>query len=481
MICRVLNEPELEFGTGNHVDIRFGLMNHGPFDVTSDLAPRAIRVGIVGTPETVDGLLTWLERCRGEIAAKESKQPNLFPRFPGFSPDCGFRSTLVLDPRLHRTIPQKFFDQLRADSDALIRDSAARFHDEFTGIVENATPDVLVCALPIHLIEALDQQTGPSARSRSEPSSQLRVDFHDLLKARCMTLTRPVPVQLVTPMTYDKQKRRKQKGKPNRIRTLQDEATIAWNIHAALYYKAGGTPWRIVRDSSDLTACYIGVSFYESLDRSRLLTSIAQVFDERGDGLIVRGGRARLGKDDRTPHLGSEDSRMLLASALGKYRDVHKNFPARIVLHKTSAFNLDEAEGFSAAAAACGIDHLDLISVSTFPEGRLFRRGAYPPLRGTLLSLDDANHMLYTRGSVDFFATYPGPYVPRPLSFRVHAGDTPATRLASEILALTKLNWNDTQFDGGQPITLEAARRVGAILKYVPEGANVAPRYSYYM
>ena len=28
-------------------------------------------------------------------------------------------------------------------------------------------------------------------------------------------------------------------------RPLQDEATRAWNFHTALYYKAGGTPWRL--------------------------------------------------------------------------------------------------------------------------------------------------------------------------------------------------------------------------------------------
>src|SRR5918911_4346851 len=30
--------------------------------------------------------------------------------------------------------------------------------------------------------------------------------------------------------------------------TLQNQATQAWNIHTALYYKAGGIPWRLLRD-----------------------------------------------------------------------------------------------------------------------------------------------------------------------------------------------------------------------------------------
>jgi len=34
-------EPELEFGGGGrHLDIRFGLMDHGPFDAAHPEAPR---------------------------------------------------------------------------------------------------------------------------------------------------------------------------------------------------------------------------------------------------------------------------------------------------------------------------------------------------------------------------------------------------------------------------------------------------------
>jgi hypothetical protein len=51
--------------------------------------------------------------------------------------------------------------------------------------------------------------------------------------------------------------------------------------------------------------------------------------------------------------------------------------------------------------------------------------------------------------------------------------------LASEILALSKMNWNNTQFDGGQPITLRASRQVGSILKYC-EGSPQSS-YRYYM
>ena len=33
-----LEEPELEFGAGRHIDIRFGIMNYGPLDFETSLA-----------------------------------------------------------------------------------------------------------------------------------------------------------------------------------------------------------------------------------------------------------------------------------------------------------------------------------------------------------------------------------------------------------------------------------------------------------
>ena len=47
-----------------------------------------------------------------------------------------------------------------------------------------------------------------------------------------------------------------------------------------------------------------------------MLTSVAQVFNERGEGLVVPGGNAQQDKDDRSPHLSSADASQLLADAL---------------------------------------------------------------------------------------------------------------------------------------------------------------------
>src|SRR6266851_923141 len=108
-----LEEPELEFGTGRHLDIRFGIMNHGPLDFESPLAPKRTNVGIVGTNETIEGSRTWFERCRDPISAKQSNQPQLFPRFPGYAEQTAFRSSLVFEERLSRPLPKKDLADLR--------------------------------------------------------------------------------------------------------------------------------------------------------------------------------------------------------------------------------------------------------------------------------------------------------------------------------------------------------------------------------
>lgn len=471
-------EPELDFGIGRHVDIRFGLMNYAPLDFENSLSPRQIKLGIVGTPQTVERLKGWFEKSRDGIEAKASNKPNLFPRFPGF--EVAFRSTLLLDQQLTRTIHQSVLEQLatKKKGSALVDEAVDIFLAEFQYLVENANPDVLVCALPSSLLEAMDGGGGESETTAGPRTASSGSNFHHLLKARGMVLRKPI--QIILPTTYDKEAKRKPTKRPGGMRELQDEATRAWNLHTAIYYKAGGIPWRITRDPSQLTACFVGVSFYKTLDLSSLMTSVAQVFNQRGEGVIVRGGAAKISKEDRQPHLSAQDAQKLLNNALKEYRLHHKNFPARVVLHKTSGFNREEMDGFRAAIQQNQIDLYDLVSVGD-SFMRLFRNGIYPPLRGTLLEVDPKVHVLYTRGSVPFFETYTGKYPPLPLLFRCEDVTETPRSLAEEMLALTKMNWNSTQFDGGEPITVRAAKQVGSILKYIDDAGFVEPRYSFYM
>lgn len=481
MKLELLEEPELEFGhKGRHIDIRFGIKTNGPLSVEEPDAPRDIKVGIVGTAATIEKLVLWMHECRSQIPGKPSKKPNLFPSFPGFRLDQCFYCDWNTSDKLQRALPQR---NLLEILEKVPRNEAAEklanlFIDECRYLTEYAAPDVLVVAPPLELFEKFDLPLGAGDEEDSTESDtpEHKVDFHDFLKSRTLNLSKPI--QFVRPPTYDPEaKLIRSTGNP---RGLQDPATRAWNYFTALYYKARGVPWRLLRRTSDLDSAYVGISFYLSPDKEKTHTSVAQVFNERGEGMIVRGGEAKRSEDDRQVHLTTDAIRELVKNVLAEYKRVHKNLPARVVIHKTSGFNEDEKAGCNEALKGMGVDCHDFLVVGESMV-RLYRHGEYPPLRGTFMQLDDENWFLYTRGSVDFYCAYPGMYVPRSLELNPVETDQSPRKLAEEILALTKMNWNNTQFDNALPITIKAARQVGGILKYASDLPKIEASYSWYM
>ena len=78
---KCLPEPDLEFGDGGrHLDPRYGLMTYGPLQAK---AGDLIRIGVIGTSETVDGMGQFLERAMAGIDSANERLGNLNPGFPG--------------------------------------------------------------------------------------------------------------------------------------------------------------------------------------------------------------------------------------------------------------------------------------------------------------------------------------------------------------------------------------------------------------
>ena len=484
MRATIFDEPRLDFGHGgSHQDPRAGIADYGPVDLGTSAAPTRIRVGLVGPAEAISGARNWLERCRTPIEAKaNNRHPRLFRGFPGFDTECSFRSELVLDDTWMRTIPKRQLDRILSKPVNLATaECVDLYRREIADLSDKGAVDVIVVARPDELQDDIPNTT-TGASNKGDVSTKVdpaRVDFHDLLKAS--SLGYGPPLQVMRSTTWDPT-RDTAKSRSRRSPSIQDEATRAWNLHTALYYKAGGVPWRVQRHSADLDSLYVGVSFFHSTDRGEVHTSVAQVFDERGEGVVVRGGPAARTKEDRQPHLRRPDAEDLLGTALDTYQREHHHFPARVVLHKTSQFDDEELTGFEAAADQRHIRHLELLWIVDASEGtRLFRNGDHPVLRGTFATIAERRHILYTRGSVDLYRVYPGMYIPTPLGIRPAMTEHSIETLAEEILALSKMNWNQSQLDGRLPITLSASKKVARILKNLPDEQPASSRYAMYM
>lgn len=468
-----LTEPRLRFAAGEHICPRRGITAYGVFDRIMGARRTEVMVGGVGTATCLEGLERWVTRCANEIAAPEdTRQPNLRVPFPGIGIGYGFDVKLVFSQELTRTLKKSDVEEIVATSDRHTRLTKATelYYEHIKFLAQNRPVDVVVCVIPEVLYKVISTDERGSLEDSLEASVEVttELNFQRALKARAMHLDKPL--QLVRAVSLESNK----EGQ-------QDDATKAWNFCTALYYKAGPrVPWRLQSDVQRPISCAVGIAFYRSRDRQILNTSLAQIFDDLGNGLILRGTPVNMARDDRVPHLSGNQAYDLLTAAMNEYRIALRTYPARIIVHKSSNFSPAEIDGLTQAANDLRIDTVDLVTVMD-SKLRLFRDGNYPPYRGTRIGLAEHRHLLYTRGSVWYYQTYPGLYIPQPIELRIVRSEQSPSFIAREVLGMTKMNWNNTQFDGKYPVTLGCARKVGEIMKYLGESDVPQIRYGFYM
>ena len=468
-IDRVFKEPLLEFGHGetSH-DIREGVLCFGPVDLNTVRATTGIRLGFVGTPKTIAGFTDWMQSCSNGVAGEDPLNRNFNPDFPGLDPSIGFGCSFLTDPTWVSEIAEAELNTV-VEKPGAVLELAELFHKRIHSLYEltSSKPSVVVCLPSLTVQKRVkprffvdDDEEGESERDGP--------DFHDYLKGLCLK-TKSM-VQMAWPRTYG-----------TASKGVQDPATRAWNLFGALFYKGGGAPWKLHKSSGSVNTCYVGISFARREEGGYMHSSLTQIFNDKGEGTILRGGMAHKSEEDREVHLPKASATELLDDAIQSYVSANDGrLPDRVVIHKSSGYDKAELEGFAEAANKRNVNFRDLLALGK-SNVRLFRRGAYPPLRGTHVILDESNSLLYTRGSVPFYRKYPGPYVPRALHIRYFGTDRSQSELAGEVLALTKLNWNKTQFDSLFPITLAGSRRIGEIYQWCPDPPNEPMTYAFFM
>lgn len=498
----LLQEPKLQFGEYfEYEDAKAGLAEFGPFGINlPGLHKPEIKMGIIGTGETITLTQEWIEKCSSPIESQNIKivktgypfdETSLFHNdreldppeivrmnkilnrdFVGFNPDSSFKSCFMVNPRwIQRLDPRKLKEILdKSDKKERILKLVDFIEEKLASLTQNSpAPDVVIVAITPEIEELADTV---------RVSGNFFLDLRNAIKARAMQQTNAIPVQLIRATTLQEK------------RELQEIATRAWNFCTAQYYKAQGVPWRPI--SLDTDTCYIGISFYVALESDQSLSmrsSLALAFDFLGQGLILRGDEFEWDKAimGRSPHLRKDYASQLIQRTLKEFINLRGAPPKRVVIHKSSEYwgsehgDYDEVTGLYD-----GIDSVyqgietDLVSLRQTGV-RLFREGMYPPLRGTYFVLEGDHHFLYTMGYIPFLETFPQSYVPEPWQITQHVGGSSPKELFREILALTKMNVNNCSFADGAPITISFSRKVGEIMKHIPKDGKLIADYRFYM
>lgn len=478
----IFEEPQLEFGDKHQdPDPRRGLFIAGPLQTASG---DAIKIAVVGSAKTVEDTEKFLAAASVGFTGKSEKHPNMHPDFPGLGNQNPYRCKFEIAQDATAAIPQAKIEKIRKEPHhgKAVEMAVDEVMQLLTAIEEGSSrPDVAIVALPVALIERVwnAKVDSDGTVEKEDDGGSDAPNFRGMLKARAMHLR--FPIQIVWEDVLDERAIIPRKVKESSSRKIQDEAGRSWNIMTSLYYKGSGRiPWRRMPQEGEFSACYIGISFYREVGGQQLFTSAAQMFDERGRGFILKGRRAQTESRGRHPYMTQDDAKALVAEVLAAYKNHHKNFPARVIVLKTSRFRDEEADGIMEALEEVGTEMKDLVWVQETSSIKVLRDGNYPVMRGTFIELDGKG-LLYTNGSIPYYGTYPGMYDPRPLLLCPHrTSDSTVAQVAKEVLSMTKINWNSTQMNQKLPIPIRAARKVGEVLKYVGDG-KVSSDYTRYM
>lgn len=460
-----LPEPPLGFcGGREHVSPQTGIDVFGPRSLDLVRHPQTIRLGFIGSGESIASAESWITACSNGVKGNADN-----PDFPGCKADRGFFSELVMDPSLNEVLTTH--DLAAVERPRLLRDRFTAGLDLVSQKLRllserDNPPAYVVLALPDSLLEECKTVDYTDATL-----GQVHRDFRRALKAEAMRYRLPTQILL---------QRTSEAGPESK--NVDHRSKCAWNFFTGMYFKCGGIPWspRQLRPGT----CYIGISFFRPLgsNAKQMRSSVAQAFDEHGDGIVLRGQDFLWDEDKhgKSPHLSEAVANDLIAMVLRRYESEMRQKPGRVVVHKSSRFWPDEKKGFEAALKQ--VHQFDLLAVAPTSQVRLLRAGQYPPLRGTTFQVGDT-HFLYTTGFIPALRAYPHGHVPSPLQVADHFGDSSIEELLREILTLTKMNWNSASFAGLMPITLRFSRLVGDIMREFPAGEDrePLPQFRYYI
>ncbi len=501
MAFRTINipEPRLIFGHGQSDEYtRRGLYLYGPLD--NQESPAHIRYGFCGASEGLALLRGWSELMQRFTPARyRERSPSRHPiPFPGFQ--AAFRATWPLEP-----VATCLLDRTKI-LNAIVtggrHEAVTKTADLFVEAIlthvrrdEKRPPfwfvvvpdDVYEYGRPNSAVPAQLRQTGTvsisrkrAARLREAPdlfedfNAQAHVfeyhnDFRRQLKARL--IKERIAVQIVRESTFSRADRE-----------LEDEATVAWKLSNAVFYKSEQLPWRLSHVRSGV--CYVGLVFKRlkvGFEKGNACCA-AQMFLSSGEGVVFKGAVGPWYSIDKKEfHLPKEEATSLLELVLDEYRRKHnRQDPKELFLHSTYRFDDNEWTGFAAVCPE-GTKLSAIRIVDGHRDLKLYRDGSYPVLRGTSVRLSPRSGLLWTTGYVPDLRTYLGMETPNPIHIEVSRGEMDLETVFADIMGLTKMNFNSCHFNDRLPVTIRFANAIGDILTAARQDSIPPLPFYYYI
>jgi hypothetical protein len=483
-----IGEPNIQFAYNQKCpDPRDGLSLFGPYEKIY-----GIKCGVVATREGLKKLEKYIDTLQKPVYNVGSLTR---PMFPGF--ETVFEAKLEKNKIIYKEITKEDIDNFLYHGNTYKRTfdlvtlylekitEANKNQDESINLWFVIVPDDIykycrpLSVLPADLIKTKSYLTKSQAvKFTYQPSffddmnieSNKKMDevtsynydaqFHNQLKARLLEYT--IPIQIIRESTLDWSNYTNKLGMPIRDYS-KIEGHLAWTLSTAIFYKAGGKPWKL----SDIRkgVCYLGL-VYKKINKSKdpmNACCAAQMFLDNGDGTVFRGEVGPWLQENKEYHLDEKSAKALLSQAIKAYYDRNNVYPKEMFIHSKTRFDDLEWNAFQSVTPAG--TNLVGVTINRREPLKLYRADSkYPILRGMAYIINNYKAYLWTIGYVPHIQTALSGESPNPLFIDINKGDAPIERVLKDILALTKLNYNACIYGDGIPVTLRFADNIGEIL-----------------
>lgn len=261
---------------------------------------------------------------------------------------------------------------------------------------------------------------------------------------------------------------------------------LLMNIANAIYAKVGGTPWKLSRSVLSTKGLILGISFSRRRDRLSdkeiIYYGAIQILDRYGEHLdtqirmFITSPKELATKGLFVPY---DKLKAILNEAIKRYVKV-----PQIIIHKSAPIVDEEIKAVKEVVEEYSDSHYPVFYVFAHVKtGTIYRAydlsaRDYSIRRGLMLLRSSKSskwiqYIIFTTGRLYRVAPERGKVgTPKPLELAI---DTDMRRLmpsyiGEQVLALTKLDWNTTDPENREPITIKYSRRAAQI---APEILNV--------
>lgn len=453
-------EPQLIFkNIGSDLDFKDyhpmrGLVNNRPYDVNLNgkILSNEINLSVICSSNYASNLSDFLS----DLQLKHSTQntnPDYLIDYPGFYNIFNIPLNIPSKNDKNNWLDINFIPDLNKETHQNALNLARLITNKIEKISATQGSSTIVIFIPLEW-----------KQFENYINDEESFDLHDYIKA--FSASKGISTQLIREDTlFDKLK-----------------CQIYWWLSLSFYVKSLRTPWILNNQERKTAYAGIGYSISKIHNKSEIVIGCSHIYDSNGQGL-----KYRLAKIDdyyldkqNNPYLSYKDAFQFGVSIRELFYQSMDTLPERVVIHKRTKFTEDEINGIKDSLSIAGISKIDLVEINFETDTRFLAMNVFnnniqidkfPISRGTCIVTNKFSALLWTHGIVpsvrntNYRFYLGGRSIPSPIKITKHYGESNIDLLATEILGLTKMNWNSLDLYSKLPSTIDSSNQIARIGK----------------